>query len=91
MRNIVVVDTENFKLKYDTVCRISKCTELLLFITPNSKDISLRSLKELYTKNINLEFEDIVRTHKGKNTLDFCIIAYLAMQKPDDNVRYYIY
>lgn len=82
MNRVILIDMENMQyLGYQALeCLPPNNFEVVFFESLYTVAIPEDVLQKLSDLNIKYSFEWVDRTKQGKNSMDFCIVAYIALR-----------
>lgn len=93
MKKVILIDTENMgKGSYQGLEGLTSEFEVVFFESEHSVNIPETILLFLNKKDIEYSFEWCERNRLSKDTMDFCMVAYLALRSrlAGDKETYYL-
>lgn len=81
MKKVILIDMENMQYAaFENLESLSSEYEIVFFESLYTVSIPDTKLLALDKLNVRYSFEWVDRTQIGKNSMDFCIVAYLALR-----------
>ena len=81
MKKVILIDTENMgRGSFEGLEHLTSDFEVVFFESEHSITIPKYTLSLLSKNNIEYSFEWCARNRLSKDTMDFCLIAYLALR-----------